>query len=100
MSIRELFDELAVREQAVRDAKKGVTAAQEIFQRAQRDLSEIVRPDKIELASERWLGKEKDAITAAVGIFEAAQVAYNQVGREIDIRKMEIDQKKLEASIL
>ena len=99
MSIRELFDDLAVREQVVRDAKKGITAAQEVFQRAQRDLAEIVRPDKIELASERWLGKEKDAITAAIGVFEAAQMAYNQVGREIDIRKMEIDEEKIRLAI-
>jgi hypothetical protein len=99
MSPRELFRELGSTERKLMAAKKSMQAAQETYGKARQEIAEIARPERVEPACEKWLKAEKDAITACIGVLEELQGTYNQIGREIDLRRMELDQEKVEMGL-
>lgn len=99
MTIRELFKELNISERKLMANKKQLQAAQMAYGKGHQELAEIVRSEKLDMACEKWLSAEKDAITAWTKEYEDAMAHFNQVGREIDARRMEIDQEKLRQGI-
>jgi hypothetical protein len=99
MTPRELFRELGLTERKLMAAKKAMQSAQEAYGKARQEIAEIARPERVEQACEKWLTAEKDGITACIGVLEELQGQYNQIGREIDLRRMELDQEKIKMGL-
>jgi hypothetical protein len=80
-------------------AKKSMQSAQETYGKARQEIAERARPEGVEWFCEKYLRSEKDAITVCIGVLEDLQGTYNQIGREIDLRRMELDQEKIKMGL-
>jgi predicted transcriptional regulator len=99
MSPRELFRELGLTGRKIRAAQKAMQAAKETYEKAIQEIAEKARPEGVAWFCEKYLRAEKDAVTACISVFEDLQEQYNMVGREVDVRKMEIDQDKIKMGL-
>jgi len=99
MTPRELFRELGLTERKLMTAQKATQFAQETYGKARQEIAEKARPEGVEWFCEKYLRVEKDAITACIGVLEELKGQFNMIGREIDVRRMELDQEKIKMGL-
>lgn len=99
MTNRALFKELGLIERKMSEAQTTHRTAQEAFLKGRQGLADWAKPEKVDMAAEKYLLVEKDAIIAAVAELEDLKKHYNDIAREIDCRRMDLDQEKVKQGL-
>lgn len=99
MGTRQLFSLLGTYERTVAEANKSFQEARIEYDKARNELSEIVQAHKLEYACDKWLTVEKNKLTENLAAVELAKQHYNEIGREIDCRRQELDEQKVKMGL-
>jgi hypothetical protein len=99
MSNRQLFAQLKNLRDEIGTATKNLNAVKDAYGKARNGLAEWARPERLDLVAERYLLAEKDQITDCIAIIEDLQNRFNEIGGEIDCRRMELDAEKIKQGL-